>query len=137
MIERRVLIVDDSKVSRLFIRNYLAGLRPQWQLFEADGGEAALAVTSEQPLDAVSLDYNMPGQNGLLVAAAIQRRHPGCFIGLLTANIQPAIEAQARQYGVRFYRKPVTESVIAALVADIEQHLDGKGAKPSATANHD
>ncbi len=123
MTERRVLIVDDSKVSRMFIRNYLAALRPHWQLVEADGGEAALALAAEQPLDAASLDYNMPGQNGLLVAAAVQRPRPGCFIGLLTANIQPAIEEQARQYGGCFYKKPVTEAVIATLVADIEQRL--------------
>lgn len=123
MTEPRVLIVDDSKVSRMFIRNYLAALRPQWQLFEADGGDSALALAAEQVIDAASLDYNMPGQNGLLVAAALQRLRPGCVVGLLTANVQPAIEAQARQYGVCFYKKPVSEAVIAAMVADIEQRL--------------
>lgn len=114
------LIIDDSKVSRMFIRRYIQEQQPEWQLFEAGNGEEALALIDKQPFDAVSVDYNMPGMNGLELASEILARLPSCFIGLVTANIQKSTELATQQLGFRYYKKPVTESIIKQLVMDAE-----------------
>ena len=45
-----LLIVDDSRTSRMLIRGLIAQLRPDWRLVEAGNGDEALAaVEAEVP----------------------------------------------------------------------------------------
>lgn len=117
---KNFLIIDDSKVSRMFIRRYIQEQQPDWQLFEAGNGEEALVLIEKQSFDAISVDYNMPGMNGLELATEIHARLPDCFIGLVTANIQKSTELATQQLGFHYYKKPVTESIIKQLVIDAE-----------------
>lgn len=116
---RKILIVDDSKVSRMFISTYLSELKPDWQFFEADGGEQALALAAEHGFHAITLDFNMPGMNGLELAAALKETQPSCFVGLLTANIQRFTQDDAQQASINYYKKPISMDLIGKLVDDI------------------
>jgi signal transduction histidine kinase/CheY-like chemotaxis protein len=76
----RILVVDDNETNRKILR-YLTiswGMLPT----EAENGSAALVLLTADPLpfDVVILDHQMPGMNGLELAALI-RRNPR------TANI--------------------------------------------------
>lgn len=119
---KKFLIIDDSKVSRMFIRRYLQELRPDWQLTEAGNSDEALTLVALQTFDVVSVDYNMPGMSGLELAAVLQQSLPGCFIGLVTANIQKSTELATLQLGCNYYKKPINEDMIRQLVLDAENH---------------
>lgn len=58
----RVLLVDDSKLSRKVIKEFLAQTRIDFA--EAESGEAALALAEESRFDLIFLDQMMPGLNG-------------------------------------------------------------------------
>ncbi len=116
---QKILIVDDSKVSRMFICSYLSELQPDWQLFEADGGEQALALAAEHQFYAATLDFNMVGMNGLELAAALKEVQSDCFIGLLTANIQRFTQDDALQANINYYKKPISMDLMGKIVDDI------------------
>ena len=58
----RLLVVDDDAVSRNAVSLALRKIFPEPQL--ADGGEAAIALATKQPYDAIFLDVEMPGIDG-------------------------------------------------------------------------
>ncbi|MFN3711556.1 MAG: response regulator transcription factor [Alishewanella aestuarii] len=116
------LVIDDSKVSRMFIRRFISELKPDWQLSEAANGSEALQLVAQNNFDFISIDYNMPDMNGLELSQAIRELQPDSFIGLVTANIQKSTELAAQQLGLNYYKKPVTEEMVRLLVTDAENH---------------
>jgi len=104
-----VLIVDDSKLARIVAAKALTALQPHWQRVEATNAEEALTIMAERPADVALLDYNMPGRNGLELAADLRALHPAMPIAIITANVQDEVVAQARAVGAAFVGKPLTQ----------------------------
>ena len=109
---KRLLVVDDSRVSRLIIKGKIASLKPDWELFEAASGDEAVAMAPQWQPDFVTMDVNMPGISGFEAAETLKRLLPQARIALLTANIQESSRERAAAIGVKFLQKPVTESAI-------------------------
>lgn len=116
----KLLIVDDSQVCLMLTRGYVQSLRPDWTCSMADSAEDAMKLIEQQQFDAYSLDYNLPGRNGLELAQWIRHRDPQCYIGLLTSNIMNYIEDRAVENKINYYRKPAKPDVIQQFVNDIE-----------------
>lgn len=115
-----LLIVDDSRISRMMIRSLVAEIRPQWQVDEAPDAAEALAKIAAAPPDFVSMDMNMPGQNGLEAARQIRASHPAVRVALFTANIQSTVQAAAASEGIQFVAKPVTGDSVTKAVQFFE-----------------
>ncbi|MBS0347534.1 MAG: response regulator [Proteobacteria bacterium] len=115
-----ILLVDDSRASRMLCASVMRSLRPDLTLLEAGNGEAALELLTTTRPDLAVLDMNMPGISGLDLAEKIRTTHPDLTLALLTANVQESIQRRAAGLGVRFFRKPIGETVIS----DILQLLD-------------
>ncbi len=104
-----VLIVDDSKLARIVVGKAIAAVHPDWERVEAGSADEALSVFDSRKIDVVILDYNMPGRNGLELAAILRERSTDMPIALATANVQDEIIAQARAINVVFVPKPINE----------------------------
>lgn len=112
----KVLIVDDSSVSRMMIRGRIAGLQPEWEILEAaDGAQAVDLVASGAP-DFITMDVNMPGMNGFDAVEAIRQINQRAKIVILTANIQESSRDRAQQLGVQFVQKPATLAAVQQAV---------------------
>lgn len=118
----KLLIVDDSQVCLMLTRGYVQSFRPDWSCSTAGSAEEAMTLIELQHFDAYSLDYNLPGRNGLELAKWIRNRDQQCFIGLLTSNIMNYVEDQAISDNINYYRKPAKPDVIQQFVSDIERH---------------
>jgi len=108
-----MLIVDDSKLSRAMVRAFAAAHRPELAIVEAADGGEALRAAEGQSVKYMTIDFNMPGMNGIDLAAQLKAKHPEAHICLLTANVQAAIQERAEQLGIGFVPKPITEEKIA------------------------
>ncbi|MBV6321208.1 response regulator [Duganella violaceipulchra] len=117
---KTVLIVDDSRVSRLMARQYIAGLHADWIVEEAGTGEESLEKARATPPDLILMDVNMPGMGGIAAAELLRQQFPTIPISLLTANVQSATRERATQLGIGFMEKPITEARIAQLLATLE-----------------
>ena len=114
---KTVLVVDDSRVSRMMARQFILSARPSWVVEDAASGEEALEkVNTIHPI-LVLMDVNMPGIGGMAAAEQLRRSCPGAHIALLTANVQNATRERANEMGIGFIEKPMTEARIHALIA--------------------
>ncbi|MGE5478402.1 MAG: response regulator transcription factor [Bacteroidales bacterium] len=110
---KNVLIVDDSRFSRLSLRAVVADKFPDYYICEAANGAEALAIADEMMLDVVFLDYNMPGEDGLTVGRRIRERQPAARLAMVTANVQGVLADEVRAAGIEFIGKPIQAQVIA------------------------
>ena len=116
-----VLIVDDSRLSRMMIRAFITQAHPDWTIIEASNGQEALEKTASQAVDLMTIDLNMPGMDGLTLAAKLKHTHPTASITLITANIQESVRQRAAAAGMGFIAKPVTEDNVLACLSSLEQ----------------
>ncbi len=112
-----ILIVDDSRLARDMIRSAIKSLHPEWTVVVASDGTEALDLVGSQAPHAAILDYNMPGMDGLVLAAQLRERFPALPMGFLTANVQEVLKKKAEALGCGFIPKPVTTDKIRAFLA--------------------
>lgn len=80
-----ILCVDDEPVG-LKVRKILLE-RAGYQVLTASNGPDGIRIFSAEPVEAVVLDYSMPGMHGGEVAAKMRQVKPGVPILLLSAYI--------------------------------------------------
>jgi len=82
----RILVVDESASFRRTASELLHARG--FRLLAAVGdGDAALASAAEERPDGVLLDINLPGPDGLAVAASLTRLYPGLPIVLTSSDV--------------------------------------------------
>jgi len=102
------------------IRTYVLKAHPEWELFEADGAASAMEALFRAPVDLASIDYTMPGVDGLTLARRIRARLPEVRMVIFTANIQDHMKAESAEVGAGLVIKPVTERSVAAMLGHFD-----------------
>jgi two-component system, NarL family, response regulator LiaR len=98
-----VLLVDDHTIVRQGVRAYL-DTQPDLQVVgEANSGEAAIRMATEQAPDVVLMDLLMPGMDGVEATRRLKQVSPRSQVIVLTSyhqdeHIFPAIRAGALSY---------------------------------------
>jgi two-component system chemotaxis response regulator CheY len=110
---KKLLIVDDSKVSRMVIRAHVKAVHPEWEILEASNGADAIAIADQDLPDYCTMDVNMPGILGTEAAEQILQKHPHMRVVIFSANIQESFQTRSNALGAVFVAKPVTEKSIA------------------------
>jgi CheY-like chemotaxis protein len=120
---RKVLIVDDSKLARQFLSKLLSSLEPEWLRFEAANAAETLEVAAREQPEIAILDFNMPGKDGLALAAGLRALYPRLVVAIITANTQDAVVNQAHALGALFVEKPVTARKLAEFREKVRTQL--------------
>ncbi|HJU70412.1 MAG TPA: response regulator [Paucimonas sp.] len=118
--QKIILIVDDSRVSRMLTRQFILSMRADWMIEEAVTGEEAVDKLDTVTPDLILLDVNMPGMGGLAAVEKLREKSPSVNITLMTANVQDATRNKASALRVGFIEKPVTEARIQHIIAILE-----------------
>lgn len=119
----KVLIVDDSKLARMAVAKTLNSLRPEWERVEATNADEALALARQSSFDIALLDFNMPGRDGLSLAADLLGIKAEMPVAVISANLQHEIVTRAKEIGADFLPKPLTEDAMRAFISEAEQRL--------------
>ncbi|HAT32340.1 MAG TPA: response regulator [Janthinobacterium sp.] len=117
---KTVLVVDDSRVSRLMERQFILSKYPDWVIEEAATGEEALEKAPSLNPALILIDVNMPGMGGVAAAERLRALCPDAHISLVTANVQNATRNRAQEMGIGFMEKPVTEARIHQLISALD-----------------
>jgi CheY-like chemotaxis protein len=112
-----IMVVDDSKLARIVAGKTIAALQPDWIRVEASNADEALVLLGEHQIDVAVLDFNMPGRDGLELAAELRKAHADMPIAIITANIQEEVISRARDVNATFVSKPVTEDGMSGFLA--------------------
>jgi two-component system chemotaxis response regulator CheY len=110
---KKVLVVDDSKISRMFIRQHIGAKNPDWTFIEATTGQEAIDMIESERPDYCTMDINMPGMLGTEAAKIILDKQLGVRLVIFSANTQEAYQEEARSMGTILVPKPVTEASIS------------------------
>lgn len=123
MINRRILCVDDDPN---ILSGFKRGLRKDFEVFTAEGGEAGLAlIKCESEFAVIVSDMQMPGMNGVQFLEHAQKITPNSVRIMLTGNAdqQTAINAINNGNIFRFLTKPCEiDNLTNALNSGIEQY---------------
>jgi CheY-like chemotaxis protein len=119
----KILIVDDSKLARMSVAKVLSALQPGWTRIEAANADDAVALVRSERPDIVLLDFNMPGRDGLALAADLRAIDPKMPLAVISANIQDEIIARSHEVGAAFLPKPLTEQALSGFLAAAQARL--------------
>lgn len=109
---QKVLIVDDSKLGRMAVVKVLKALQPDWAQLEAANADQALQLIQAAVPDFMVVDFNMPGKDGLALAAEVHQSHPGIRVAVISANRQAEVIQRAHAAGAAFLSKPLSEQAL-------------------------
>jgi CheY-like chemotaxis protein len=110
----RVLIVDDSEADQFLCQYVIESLNPSVNVIKAFDGEEALSFIekSNDNIDLIFLDINMPGMDGFSFLEAYQKIDgSNCAeIIMLTSSTQKEDYEQCMQYKQvkNFFTKPLS-----------------------------
>ena len=120
----KLLIVDDSKLARMSAAKALNALYPDWTRLEAANADEAISLARETAFDVALLDFNMPGRDGLQLAADLLAIRPATPLAVVSANHQEEIVERARGIGAVFLSKPLNEQALSAFLQDAVRRLE-------------
>jgi two-component system chemotaxis response regulator CheY len=114
----KVMVVDDTSVSRMLLVDGLNEIGIKNTVLAADG-EQALQLMMAAPCHFVFSDMNMPKLNGLQLLKALREFGPTrqcCFI-LVTGKGDRAMIEEGKKYGLNnFLAKPFTTATLKAAI---------------------
>lgn len=120
----KLLIVDDSKLARMAAAKALKALYPDWTRIEAANGDEAVSLAKETAFDIALLDFNMPGRDGLQLAADLLTLRPSTPLAIVSANHQSEIVGRAKDLGAVFLTKPLNEQALGAFLEHAVRRLE-------------
>jgi DNA-binding NarL/FixJ family response regulator len=119
----KILVVDDSKLARMAVAKALNATYPDWTRIEAANADEALAQVEGANPDIAVFDFNMPGRDGLALAAEVRALKPALQVAIISANHQQEVIDRARAIGAVFLSKPLTEQALKEFLSGAEAKL--------------
>lgn len=111
---KRVMVVDDSRVIELQMRQLLEETGYEVAAYCRDG-ESAIAAYEEVKPDLVTMDIIMPGMDGLETARTILEDHPEAKIVMVSSLAYDDTINEAKEIGAKdFIYKPFDQDQILA-----------------------
>jgi DNA-binding NtrC family response regulator len=114
----RVLLVDDDEVIRRLMTKIIEGRGMSCTAVES--AEEAIPVMERELFDALVLDKNLPGMDGVELAGLARRIQPGVPVLMITGYSSEESARQAAAFGVTDYiLKPIDLAEFRARLIDI------------------
>jgi len=113
---RRILFVDDEPRILAGLRRLLRPQRKEWEMHFAEGGQAALDLLAETPVDVLVTDMRMPGIDGAELLRRVSERYPHTVRFVLSGHSE--LEAVMRVVPIahQFLSKPCDAAVLREAV---------------------
>ncbi|WP_249692032.1 hybrid sensor histidine kinase/response regulator [Stappia sp. WLB 29] len=124
LVRRRLLVVDDNEANRRMMEAMLGAFGCDTLL--ASGGREALELLAREPVDAVLLDINMPGMDGIETLAEIRGRGDAAarlpVLGITAATLSTREREDLSSFDL-LLEKPVLP---AALFSALDRAIAGR-----------
>ncbi len=120
MMSKRFLVVDDSKIARKKLSNFLEELNFK-VIHEAEDGEIAVERFKKIEYDYIIMDLEMPNMKGNEAARLMIELNPSINIILVTSIVDKKELIGAMKIGVKkILKKPVSFQMFARAVKELE-----------------
>lgn len=130
-----ILLTDDEQIvidSLSFIIN--KNFEGQVNLYTANSGTKALEIATNEDIDIIFMDINMPGLSGLDTVSCINKLKPDIVIVILSAFDRFQYAQEAMNLGAfKYITKPVNRNVVIQTIRSAMDLIDNK--RGTQTAN--
>ncbi len=117
---RKILIVDDSPISRKILKSCIPKDR-EYEFVEAGDGLAAVESYKKQQPDVTFMDLTMPVMDGITSLAEIRKYDAAAVVIVLTADIQTkSIDKALNAGALLVVKKPPTRERIQDALSKAE-----------------
>ena len=114
-----ILVVDDSRMSRVILKNLLEE-EGYSVVAEATNGEEAVDMFEQHPVDLVTLDITMPKMDGIEALQKILAINADAKVIMITAAGQQSKVLEALKYGAKqFITKPFEKDVVLNSIKEV------------------
>lgn len=132
----KVLVVEDEEIIRLGLQDNLE--LENYEVETAADGEEAIAKSDSFQPHLVILDLMIPKKSGFEVCRVIRKKHPECFIIMLTAKTEESSKVAGLEMGADDYvTKPFSILELLARVKAFLRRLDTAPTTTSTTQAED
>lgn len=116
----KFLIIDDSKTAQILTRAMLDDLGHE-VLGIADDGDVALQMYEELKPDVVTMDINMPKEDGLKASREILRKFPDAKIIIISSYDDPELIYHAIEGTgvINYIVKPVSKEKLQEILEEV------------------
>ncbi|WP_295054251.1 response regulator [Sulfuricurvum sp.] len=113
----KILVVDDSKLARLFLIKTLKELEPMAEILEAENGLIAVELFKQERPSAVFLDLTMPVMDGYEALKEIIKIDSKAQVVIVSADIQAQAQSTVLESGAKMMvPKPInSEKMLSVL----------------------
>jgi DNA-binding NtrC family response regulator len=112
--KKSVLIVDDEKVMREGLRDWLKG---SYNVNTAETGEETIEMVKNQEYDAIIIDVKLTGRSGIDVLKEVKQIQPNINSIVMTAYPSVDTDVEAMKAGaIEFIVKPFSPSQLERLI---------------------
>ena len=116
MLTTHILIIDDHDLYRSGLRAAINASIPNTEIFEAGSIDDAMCVATD-PLDAIVLDFRLPGLNGLEGIALLKKKWPVVPVLMLSSqNDQETVDSALEHGAAGFVSKADTADKIVSKI---------------------
>jgi len=120
---KKILIVDDSPISVKIIKSCIPKDK-DYELFDANDGQAGVEKYKEIKPDLTFMDLTMPVMNGFQALEEILKFDQKAKMIILTADVQIKAVSKAHDLGAfSVLKKPPAKETIAAAIKEAENAL--------------
>ena len=122
----KVLVVDDSKISRAVMQRHLA--KTNFEVCaEAKNAAEAVSLYAEHHPSIVTMDMNLPDADGIECTRRIHAIDPTAKVVMISAMKDASLVAKGREVGISaFLQKPVTTNDLLDTLMVLGQDKVGK-----------
>lgn len=114
--KKRVLFVDDETLVLEGLQRMLRHMRAEWEMIFLPGGEEALALMAQQPVDVVVTDMLMPGMNGAALLNEVMKRYPQTVRFVLSGHADKDLIMKCVGTTHQYLAKPCDAEALKAAV---------------------
>ena len=116
----KILVVDDSKLARMFLIKTLRELEPGAEILEGENGLEAVELFKKETPDVVFLDLTMPVMDGYEALKEIMQIDPKAQVVVVSADIQAQAQAMVLESGAKMMvPKPINAEKMASVLQQL------------------
>ena len=127
---RKILLLDDDPVFLRIVERTVQSAG--YETFKANQAQIASKILSENPIDCIISDYNMPGVTGVDFLKWIKKDYPHVIRIMLTGESDLEVAMRAINEGevFRFLSKPFKPKMLITMIQEAFEMAEQQAAPP-------